>query len=67
MPRKYENSFKLKIVNLIVNEGKSTKRTAEGFNIPLKTVEKWITKYNKDPNVYNVEDKVKNLEDDYEY
>ena len=48
MPRKYDNNFKSMIVNLIVNEKHSTIRTAEQFEIPLKTLEKWITAYNKD-------------------
>ena len=53
MPRKYETSFKSMIINLIVNEKHSTIRTAEQFNIPLKTLEKWITAYNKDNNIFN--------------
>lgn len=53
MPRKYDNDFKSMIVNLIVNEKHSTIRTAEQFDIPLKTLEKWITAYNKDHNVFN--------------
>jgi len=53
MPRKYNNNFKSMIVNLIVNEKHSTIKTAEQFEVPLKTVEKWITAYNKDHNVFN--------------
>ena len=53
MPRKYERNFKSMIINLIVNEKHSTIKTAEQFNIPLKTLEKWITAYNKDNNVFN--------------
>lgn len=53
MPRKYDNNFKSMIVNLIVNEKHSTIKTAHQFEIPLKTVEKWITAYNKDHNVFN--------------
>ncbi len=52
MPRKYERSFKSMIINLIVNENHSTIKTAEQFNIPLKTLEKWITAYNNN-NVFN--------------
>lgn len=52
MNTKYQNDFKAMIVNLIVNEKHSTLGTAEQFQIPLKTVEKWITKYNKDPNCF---------------
>ena len=53
MSRKYNNNFKSMIVNLIVNEKHSTLGTAQQFDIPLKTVEKWITAYNKDSNIFN--------------
>lgn len=53
MPRKYSNDFKSMVINFIVNEKHSTIRTAEQFDIPLKTLEKWITAYNKDHNVFN--------------
>lgn len=53
MPRKYSNDFKAMIVNLICNEKHSTIKTAEQFDIPLKTLEKWITSYNKDNRVFD--------------
>lgn len=53
MPRKYDNNFKSMIINLIVNEKHSTIKTAEQFEIPLKTVEKWITAYNKDSHCFD--------------
>lgn len=53
MPRKYDNNFKSMLVNLIVNEKHSTIKTAEQFDIPLKTLEKWITAYNKDNKVFD--------------
>lgn len=53
MPRKYDNNFKSMLVNLIVNEKHSTMKTAEQFDIPLKTLEKWITAYNKDNKVFD--------------
>lgn len=53
MPRKYETNFKSMIVNLIVNEKHSTIKTAEQFDVPLKTLEKWITAYNKDNKVFD--------------
>ena len=53
LPRKYDNNFKSMIVNLICNEKHSTIKTAEQFDIPLKTVEKWITSYNKDSKVFD--------------
>ena len=53
MPRKYDNNFKSMIVNLICIEKHSTIKTAQDFDIPLKTVEKWITSYNKDHHVFD--------------
>lgn len=53
MPRSYSKNFKAMIINLIANEKHSTLATAKQFNIPLKTLEKWITAYNKDHNVFN--------------
>lgn len=53
MPRKYDNNFKSMLVNLIVNEKHSTIKTAEQFDIPLKTLEKWITAFNKDNKVFD--------------
>ena len=47
MAKKYDNNFKSMIVNLICNEKHSTIKTAEQFEIPLKTFEKWISGYNK--------------------
>lgn len=41
------------LVNLIVNEKHSTMKTAQQFDIPLKTLEKWITAYNKDNKVFD--------------
>jgi len=48
MAKKYDNNFKSMIINLICNQKHSTIKTADDFDIPLKTVEKWITSYNKD-------------------
>ena len=53
MPRKYDNDFKSMIVNLIVNEKHSTLKTANQFDIPLKTLENWITAYNKDNHCFD--------------
>ena len=55
MPRKYDNNFKSMIVNLIVNEKHSTLKTSEQFEIPLKTIEKWITAFNKDNTCFNAD------------
>ena len=53
MPRKYDNNFKSMIINLIVNEKHSTLKTANQFDIPLKTLENWITAYNKDNHCFD--------------
>lgn len=53
MPRKYSNDFKSMIVHLIIDDHYSTSKTALQFDIPLKTLEKWITSYHKDPNVFD--------------
>ena len=53
LPRKYDNNFKSMIVNLIVNEKHSTLKTANQFDIPIKTLEKWITAYNKDNHCFD--------------
>jgi transposase-like protein len=55
MSRKYDNNFKSMIINLIANEKHSTIKTAEQFDIPLKTLEKWITAYNKDNRVFDAD------------
>ena len=55
MARKYDDNFKNLIVNLIVNEGHSTSQTAFEYNVPLKTLEKWITKYNKNHSAFSHE------------
>lgn len=41
------------IINLIVNEKHSTLKTANQFDIPLKTLENWITAYNKDNHCFD--------------
>ena len=53
MPRRYDNNFKSMIVNLICNEKHSTIKTAEQFDVPLKTIENWVTAYNKNHNCFN--------------
>ena len=60
MPRRYENNFKSMLVNLIVNEKHSTIKTAEQFDVPLKTLEKWITAFNKDNKCFDADYKTQN-------
>ena len=55
LPRKYDNNFKSMIVNLIINEKHSTLKTAQQFDIPLKTLENWITAYNKDNHCFDAD------------
>ena len=54
MSRKYDKRLKASVVYDICELGKSTSRTAKEYNIPLKTVEKWVTAYHKDPKVYEI-------------
>lgn len=56
MYRAYSNQLKDTICHRICVEKASTSRTAKEYDIPLKTVEKWITAYNKDPERFKVED-----------
>lgn len=53
MARFYDRSFKNMIVKLICVDKHSTKGTALQFDIPLKTVEKWVSSYNKDIHVFD--------------
>lgn len=53
MPRRYEKSLKKQVVNIICDQKNSTIKTARAFDIPLKTVEKWITAYHKDKTVFD--------------
>ena len=59
MPRIYDNNFKFMMVDLIVNKKNSTCKTAEKYGVPLKTLEKWITSYNKDKTSFGTENLTK--------
>lgn len=52
---KYSYELKNYIVKRIVEQHYSTSLTAMEFDIPLKTLEKWITAYNKNPNCFTNE------------
>ena len=54
MEAKYSKELKSCVVYEICELGRSTSKTAKEFNIPVKTVEKWITAYNKNPKVFNI-------------
>ena len=49
----YPNSLKKQVCSDICFNKKSTIKMAEDFSIPLKTLEKWITAFNKNPNCFD--------------
>lgn len=49
----YSTEFKKMAVELIKISGQSTIKTAKDLNIPLKTLEKWITAYNKNSKIFD--------------
>lgn len=55
MPRKYTNEFKKRTCELIIIKKNSTSKIAYELNVPLKTVEKWITAYNKNQYCFDKE------------
>lgn len=50
---KYSIETKKKLCEMICLNHCSTIKTAEEYNIPLKTLEKWITAYNKDSHCFD--------------
>lgn len=67
MAMSYSRDFKKMTVELIKLQGHSTIKTAEEFSIPLKTLENWITAYNKDehcfdPDYISPQEKIAKLE-----
>ncbi len=53
MARRYDNNFKNMIVQFICVEKRSTMKIAKQFDIPLKTVENWVTAYNKNKFIFD--------------
>lgn len=49
----YTIYLKRKLCKNICLNGKSTIKTAQEYNIPLKTLEKWITAFNKDNHCFD--------------
>lgn len=49
----YSTEFKKMATELVLIGKQSTIDTAKKLNIPLKTFEKWITAYNKNPRVFD--------------
>ena len=53
MPKSYNRDFKKMCVELICLNNHSTTKTASEFSVPLKTLENWVTAYNKDNNCFD--------------
>ena len=53
MNTQYTIELKRKLCTDICLNGKSTIKTAEEYNVPLKTLEKWITTFNKDNHCFD--------------
>ena len=49
----YNIELKKKLCEDICVNGKSTLKTANEYNIPIKTLEKWITAFNKDNHCFD--------------
>ena len=67
MIKKYSKELKSSVVYEICKLKRSTKIVASEYKIPVKTVENWVTAYNKDNAVYEVSElpaslKIKQLE-----
>lgn len=53
MNMQYNSTLKRKLCIDICLNGKSTIKTAQEYNVPLKTLEKWITSFNKDNHCFD--------------
>lgn len=53
MPKKYSRQFRKMVAELICVQREGTIKTAEEFGVPLKTVENWVTAYNKDQHCFD--------------
>jgi len=53
MIKTYTKDFKKMCAESVCVHKNSTVKMAEQFSVPLKTLEKWITTYNKDSNSFN--------------
>lgn len=56
MSRVYSCRFKKELMHLVVDEHLSTSQTALKYGVPLKTMEKWITEYRKNPSCFDKPD-----------
>lgn len=50
---KYNRELKKELCEKICINGDSTLKTANEYGIPIKTFEKWITAYNKNPHCFD--------------
>lgn len=53
MSHLYDSNLKKKLCTDICLNGASTMKTANDYNIPLKTLEKWITAFNKNNSCFD--------------
>lgn len=53
MYKSYKRDFKKMICELIILQNHSTIKTAAEFSVPLKTLENWITAFNKDNHCFD--------------
>lgn len=58
----YSRELKKSLCEKICIHGASTLRTANEYNVPIKTLEKWITAYNKDSHCF---DPIIEIENDF--
>lgn len=58
MYKQYSNDLKRKICFDICVSRKPTLKTANEYGIPIKTLEKWITAYNKDNHCFDEENDI---------
>ena len=49
----YSTDLKKKLCEDICLHNHSTIKTAREYNVPIKTLEKWITAFNKDPHCFD--------------
>ena len=56
MSVKYPKILKKQLCTDICLNGKSTIKTADDYGIPIKTLEKWITAFNKDCHCFDSND-----------
>lgn len=56
MARKYSNKLKKTVARMICIDKESTSCMSEKSGIPLKTIENWVTSYNKDHTCFDRSD-----------